>query len=172
MSRPPDAVAHGVLLVADAGPLIVLGLADLLAPVAQLHGPLVVPAAVVAECLERPSLPGAAQIQAALAHGHLQPVLDGRTDAHGTLLHGLGAGELAVLAYAQTHGLTALVDERRARRTAQRLGIRLVGSGALLVALKRAALIPSVGAVLDIWAAHGYFVAATVRTALVAAAGE
>ncbi len=163
---------HGVLLVADAGPLIVLGLADLLALVAQLHGPLAVPAAVLAECLERPSLPGAAQIQDALAHGHLQPVLDGKPSAPGNLLHGLGAGELAALAYAKTHGLTALVDERRARRTVQRLGIRLVGSGALLVALKRAACISSVGAVLDVWAAHGYFVADTVRAALLAAAGE
>lgn len=169
MSLP---LRHGVLLVADAGPLIVLGLADLLAPVAQLHGPLAVPAAVLAECLERPSLPGAAQIQVALAQGHLQAVLDGTPNAPGNLLHGLGAGELAVLAYAQTHGLTALVDERRARRTAQRLGIGLIGSGALLVGLKRATLVPSVGAMLDVWAAHGYFVADAVRAALLAAAGE
>lgn len=166
------AAPHGVLLVADAGPLIVLGLADLLAPAAQLHGPLAVPAAVLAECLERPSLPGAPQIQAALADGHLLAVLDGRPLADKALLHGLGAGESTVLAYAQAHGLTALVDERRARRAAQRLGIRLIGSGALLVALKRAALIPSVKGVLDGWASHGYFVAAAVRDALLAAAGE
>ncbi|WP_156373509.1 hypothetical protein [Pseudorhodoferax sp. Leaf267] len=159
------AVLHGVLLVANAGPLIVLGLADLLAPVA-------VPAAVLAECLERPSLPSAAQIQTALADGHLQPVLDGAHVAPGTSLHGLGTGELGVLAYAQAHGLTALVDERRARRTAQRLGLRLIGSGALLVATKRAALIPSVKTVLDLWAAHGYCVADAVRQALLAAAGK
>jgi hypothetical protein len=95
---PP--LPHGVLLVADAGPLIVLGLADLLTPAAQLHGPLAVPAAVLAECLDRPSLPGAAQIQAALTQGHLHPLLDG-THAHEVLLQGLGAGELAGLAYAQ-----------------------------------------------------------------------
>lgn len=166
------AAPHGVLLVADAGPLIVLGLADLLSPAARLHGPLAVPAAVLAECLERPSLPGAPQIQAALAHGHLQTVLDGTPHAHDALLHGLGAGELAVLAYAQAHGLTALIDERRARRTAQRLGIGLIGSGAVVVALKRAAVIPSVKAVLDVWATHGYLVAAAVRDALLAAAGE
>lgn len=77
-----------------------------------------------------------------------------------------------MLAYAQAHGLTALIDERRARRTAQRPGIPLIGSGALLVALKRAASIPSVGAVLGTWAAHGYFVAAAVRNALLAAAQE
>lgn len=153
-------------------PLIVLGLAGLLAPAAQLHGPLAVPAAVLAECLGRTSLPGAPQIQAALEAGHLQAVLDGTPQAHEALLHGLGTGELAVLAYAQAHGLTALVDERRARRTAQRLGIRRIGSGALLVALKRAASIPSVSLVLDVWAAHGYFVADSVRDALLAAAGE
>lgn len=45
-------------LVGDAGPLIVLGVADLIASVAQLYGPLAVPAAVFAECLERPGLPG------------------------------------------------------------------------------------------------------------------
>ena len=170
--KPAAEAPHGFLLVADAGPLIVLGLAGLLAPVAQLHGALAVPAAVLAECLERPSLPGAAQIQAALADGYLQPVLDGKPLVQASSVHGLGAGELAVLAYAQAHGLTALVDERRARSTAQRMGIRIVGSGALLVALKRATLIPSVGAVLDAWATHGYYVAGTVRAALLTAAGE
>lgn len=171
MSRTASA-GHGVLLVADAGPLIVLGLADLLAPAARLYGPLAVPAAVLAECLERPSLPGAAQIQATLARRHLHAVLDGAPHAPATSLHGLGTGEPAVLAFAQTHGLTALVDERRARRTAQQLGIRLIGAGALLVGLKRATSIPSVGAVLDVWATHGYFVADAVRSALLAAAGE
>lgn len=169
MSSLADA---GVLLVADAGPLIVLGIADLLVPVAQLHGPLAVPAAVLAECLERPGLPGAVQIRDALAQRHLRPVLDGAPQAQARLLHGLGAGELAVLAYAQQHGLTALLDERRARRTAQRLGIRLTGSGALLVSLKRGARTENVGAVLDLWAAHGYFVADAVRAALLSAAGE
>lgn len=170
--KVPVAVPEGRLLVADAGPLIVLGVADLIARVAQLYGPLAVPAAVVAECLERPGLPGADPIRSALVARHLLPVLDATPDAPRNLLHGLGAGESAVLAYAQAHGLTALIDERRARRTAQRLGIPLIGSGALLVALKRAASIPSVGAVLDTWAAHGYFVAAAVRNALLVAAQE
>lgn len=161
------------LLVADAGPLIVLGLADLLGAVARVYGPPAVPEAVLAECLTPHGLPGAGAIQAALAARQLLPVSDGAPSAgEAAWLHGLGPGELAVLAHAQAHGLTALVDDRKARRTAQRLGLAVVGSGAVLVGLKQQACIASVGAVLGQWAAHGYFVGEGVRAELLAAAGE
>ena len=166
-------VGGRVLLVADAGPLIVLGLAGLLAPTARVYGSLAVPEAVLGECLTPHGLPGEAAIRAALVAGQLLSVhADAPKAGDPSWLYGLGAGELAVLAHAQAHGLTALVDDRKARRTAQRLGVAVLGSGALLVGLKQQACIVSVRAVLAQWAAHGYFVGESVRAQLLAAAGE
>lgn len=163
---------RSALLVADSGPLIVLGLAGLLPLVAQRHGPLAVPEAVLAECTATPGLPGEPSIRTALASGHLRAVMALELLADAQSLRGLGHGELAVLAYAQQHRLTALVDDRKARQVAQRLGLSIMGSGAILVDLKRAGMVASVGEVLASWAAHGYFVSEALRAALLAAAGE
>ena len=63
-------------------------------------------------------------------------------------------------------------DERRARRIAQRLGVQVVGSGAVLLALKSQGLIPSVKNVLTAWRAHGYYLSSELRAELLVRAGE
>lgn len=163
----------GAVVVADAGPLIVLGVVSLLTPAAEMLGPMAVPQAVLDECLARPDAPGARQIAAALQTGSLCAT----ATAEIALLdpaqaHGLGAGEMAVIAYAHRHGLTALVDDRKARATAIRLGVSLLGSGAVLIGLKRAGKLATVGAVLQLWRAHGYFVSDKARAELRTMAGE
>ncbi|KAF1043891.1 hypothetical protein [Xylophilus sp.] len=168
--EPPASPGTAALLVADAGPLIVLGLVGLLAPAAHRYGPLAVPDAAVRECLAQPGLPGEGAIREALDAGQLRVVATAVLEQLAT--RGLGAGEAAVIAFAQAHGLVALVDDRKARQTARRLGVPLIGSGAVPVQLKRSGHVTSVQAVLDRWHAHGYFVAEPVRQALLAAAGE
>ncbi len=168
-----DPASGATLLVADSGPLIVLGLAELLQAVAQTYGPLAVPEPVLRECLAQPGLPGEAAIRRALVEQRLQPVpAEALAPLDPLSGHGLGTGEVAVLAYARARQLTALIDDRKARRTAQRLAVAFIGSGAVLVGLKQAGRIDSVQAVLASWAAHGYFVGDVVRQALLAAAGE
>lgn len=91
---------------------------------------------------------GADAIRLALAAGHLHVLAAAALEP----LHsfpGLGAGEIAVIAYAQAHGLVALVDDRKARATALRLAIPVIGSGAVLVRLKRSGHVASVRVVLD-----------------------
>lgn len=161
------------LVVADTGPLVVLGLIDMLSAVAATLGPLAVPEAVVAECLVNPQAPGAAQVAQALAAGHLMTVPDATLKAlDPAYARGLGAGETSVIAYAKQHKLTALVDDRKARATAMRLAVPVLGSGAVLLALKRAGHLPTVGQALAAWAAHGYFVAESVHQELRRRANE
>lgn len=164
--------AHAVI-VADAGPLIVLGLAGLLAPAAELLGPMAVPQAVLDECLARSQAAGAPQIAEALRAQHLHAIPH---QALATLdsadSRGLGLGEIAVIAYARMNGLVALVDDRKARSTARRLGVQLMGSGTVLVGLKQAGKLGSIAPVLQLWSAHGYFVSSPVQAELLASAGE
>lgn len=161
------------LVVADTGPLIVLGVVDLLKPAATVLGPLAVPEAVLGECLQSPQSPGAPQVAQALQSGHLRPVPDvdlrALDPAH---VLGLGAGESAVIAYARQHACVALVDDRKARATATRLAVPVIGSGAVLLALKQAGHLASLQPVLDAWAAHGYFMSPALRYELLRKARE
>lgn len=160
------------LLVADAGPLIALAVAKAL-PQAATHLRLLVPQAVLDECLADLAAPGAETILQlhrskqfeVIAKNAIEPL-----DA--AYAQGLGTGEVAVLSYAAKHGLTALIDERRARAVAQRLQVSVVGSGAVLLELKKAGLLPSVAQALDAWSRHSYHLSPVLRAALLLRAGE
>jgi predicted nucleic acid-binding protein len=160
------------LLVADAGPLIALAVADVL-PLALKQFEFCVPQAVLDECMADPYAPGATLIFEASCH-------EGFTLIHDSVIKtldsayamGLGSGEVAVLSYAQQHSHVALMDERRARRIALKLGVAVVGSGAVLLALKASGAITSIRPALGAWYQHGYFLSPALQKQLLAAAGE
>ena len=125
------------LLVADAGPLIALAVADVLPQTIALYQSLLVPQAVIDECTAMPSAPGIGPIQAALRGSALRVIAEADiAPLDPAYARGLGSGEVAVLAYAAQHRHVALIDDRRARGIAQRLGVVIVGSGAVLLSLK------------------------------------
>jgi predicted nucleic acid-binding protein len=165
-------MARPQLLVADAGPLIALAVAGVL-PQALLGFGLLVPQAVLDECLADAYAPGADEIAQASRAGAFMLVPDAQiAPLDPAYAAGLGSGEIAVLAYAAQHQHVALVDERRARRVAQRLGVAVVGSGAVLLALKSMGLLAAIRPALVAWEAHGYHVAPALRGDLLARAGE
>ena len=160
------------LLVTDAGPLIALSVADVL-PITLESFELLVPQAVLDECLADPYAPGATPIADALRQQKLTVVpTEAITPLDAAYAMGLGSGEAAVLGYAAQHQQVALIDERRARRIAQRLGVQVVGSGAVLLALKSQDLISSLQTVLAAWQAHGYYWSPELRAELLMRAGE
>ena len=160
------------LLVTDAGPLIALSVACVL-PITSQSFELLVPQAVLDECLADPYAPGAKPIADALQQQKLTVVLnEAITPLDAAYAMGLGSGEAAVLGYASQHKKVALIDERRARRIAQRLGVQVVGSGAVLLTLKSRGLVNSVQTVLAAWQAHGYYLSPELRAELLVRAGE
>lgn len=171
-----NVVSHakpGTLIVADAGPLIALAIAEVLPQTIALYKTLLVPAAVAHECTADSTAPGAKVFAKLLRSKGIKIVNESDiSPLDAAYAQGLGSGEVAVLAYAVQHQHIALIDERRARRIAQRLNVPVVGSGAVLLALKASGSIPSVQPVLEAWAAHGYFVAATVVDEIIRRGGE
>ncbi len=160
-------------VVADAGPLIALAVGGVLTKAIDMLGGIAVPEAVLQECIGDVSAPGAQLISEAAKRPGVELIPSSAlADFDSAFAHGLGSGEIAVLAYARQHNLLALIDERRARRVAQRLQIAVIGSGAVLVQLKLRGRIGSVKPALELWLQHGYFISPAVERDIVLQAGE
>lgn len=162
-----------MIIVADAGPLIALAVGNVLPQSVTMMGGVCVPQAVLDECVADRAAPGAATIHALLrtqaftviAHGEIAPLDE-------AYARGLGSGETAVIAYANAHDYVALIDERRARRVAAKMQVRVIGTGAVVIALKTQRRIDSVLPVLLAWKTHGYYLSAAVIADIIRRAGE
>ncbi len=135
-------------LIADAGPLIGLARIGALWLVDRVVDHLLVPSAVVEECCGELSRPGAERIRVALGN-YRWKVIEAEEGAAVAAPPSLGAGEWAVIRIAQARGLPVLLDDHQARRTARRLGIRMIGTGTLLLIAKKKGAISEIAPFLD-----------------------
>jgi predicted nucleic acid-binding protein len=156
-------------VVINSSPLITLFRSGLHPLLPQLFPDLVVPEAVWAEVVNRTyddpaarGLPGAAWAQ------QRQTV-----DSPEVAAWGLGAGETAVLSYAQQHrDYFAIVDDREARRCARVLGIAIIGTAGVVVLANRRGLIESTEGALRRLQDAGLWLAESLITKLAAADGN
>lgn len=88
------------------------------------------------------------------------------------LRESLDDGEAEAMALARELGCEIILDERKARAVAERLGLRCVGTGGLLLRAKHRGLIPSVKPVLDKLAANGFHASDELRERILKLAGE
>lgn len=127
-------------IVINASPLITLfrsHQADLLP---RLFNRIIVPEAVWDEVVNERHDAAALGLPS-----HSWPIRERVTVSPRVQMWNLGKGETAVLSYALTHPRArAVIDDRDARRTAQALGIPILGTGAVLVLAKRRGLLTSV----------------------------
>lgn len=123
--------------VFDAGPLIYLDAIGYLEAVRGLYG-IVIPEVVARELERRPGSPGSAApaldgVEIRVPdESHIRRVADGSPS--------VDAGERAVIAVALELGIPAVIDERRGRRRAGRLGVPLTGAIGIVMNLHRAGL--------------------------------
>ena len=160
------------LVVADAGPLIALAVAGVL-PLALEQFEFCVPQAVLDECLADAYSPGVQSIfEASRQLAFTLIPYSAIQEPDSAYAMGFGSGEVAVVCYAHEHRQIAMIDERRARRIAQRLGVSVVGSGAVLLMLKKSGAVASLQTALKAWRSHGYFLSPALHDHLLASAGE
>jgi uncharacterized protein len=161
-----------VLVVADAGPLIYsspIGQLDLLR---RLHDRVLVPRTVFEEVVESGAgLPGSKEVAAARWLEILS--VDGSDSVLRTLLSVLDAGEAAAIALARRENADlVLIDERRGRGAARRLGLSVQGTLGVLLRAKRTGVInkvePQLRALLD----AGFWMSDDVVHRTLVAAGE
>jgi uncharacterized protein len=162
---------EGGPIVCNTGPLIALTLSGHLDLLETLFSRVLVPNAVFQEIGEATSgrsgavaLHGASWLERIPDEPIFEPLL----------LHELGSGEAAVISLARRHNARlVLIDERRARRIAEQVyGLRVKGSAGILVAAKRAGLLPAVKPILALMARHGYHLSHRLIERAAAEAGE
>ena len=136
-----------MICVCNTYPITNLAAIGQLELLSKLYGQLFVPDEVARELAEGfPGAPGFVDVTE-VAWIHAQPV-DNRPLV-ASLLSELDLGEAAAIALANERAALLLIDERRGRQVAARLGLRHIGLlGALVVARQRD-LIPAVKPILD-----------------------
>ncbi len=143
------------IIIADSSPLIGLARIGLLELLPKLAKRIVVPGAVIAEVtVVREDAPAAAEVakQSWIEVGSADPVLVA------PLLIFVGRGEAEAIALAQREpDAVLLMDDLRARKLAQRLGLRRMGTVALLGLAKHQGLIPKLKPALDALVANGIY---------------
>lgn len=141
------------MVVADSGPLIALARLSLLQLLPDHFRTVFIPDAVFIECTRYGDRPGARAILAASEAGLFTRVAVPDAEQFAAN-HLLDAGESAVLLLAQSRSVPVLVDERKARRVASRLGIPVVGTVGVLVAAR---MVERIGPLRPIFAALDQF---------------
>lgn len=157
-----------MILVADASALIALATCDSLDLLEKIFGKVLVPEAVFEEvtALDKPQ---SARLRSYL-HGKVRAVdmqrfvyLDAFADAGETQ---------AMLLYKEVAADYLLIDDKRGRKVARINQIRIVGSLAVLLQAKRAALIPCVASLIAQIEASPVFMSASLIQAVLELAGE
>jgi predicted nucleic acid-binding protein len=166
-----DRQGQACQVVSDAGPIIALSAIGQLDLLRKLFGVVCIPAAVYHEIVvQGEGQPGSREtheatwISATEARERLAVLL---------LRDELGAGESEAIVLAQelnAHYL--LLDDAAARRKAQRLGIRIIGTLGVLLMARSANLIPAVKPLLNELRQTDFRMSATVYREVLQKAGE
>jgi predicted nucleic acid-binding protein len=160
-------------VVADAGPLIGLARVGLLGLLYQLYGKILIPVQVLEELQITEARPGSVVLRAAIQAGWLQSALVTSDEELKSLSLALGPGEAgAILLAEQRPCRFLLLDERRGRAVAKRRGLRIVGTGGVLLTAKQQGLLDRVSVVLDQLAESGYRLSPELRNRILSLAGE
>lgn len=160
------------LVAVDASPLIGLAIADAFDLLRALFERVTVTEAVRDEVLAGGDRPGGPQLLAAIAEGWVE-VVAAPPESAGSFPE-LGPGEASTLAVAMSHEGNRLVviDERLGRARAQQLDLPVTGIVGVLLAAKRAAMVPLVRPFLERLAQHDFRIASEVVREVLAEAGE
>jgi len=157
------------VVVVDSGPLIALARIGQLALLRRLSRKTIVPPAVWGEVTANAELPGAASVIAASWLIQEEP----DQQAVGALRILLGRGEAEAIALAQSlPGSLLLVDDRRARRVAERMNIRRMGTVGLLRRARQCGMIDRLRPHLDALQASGVYVSQALTEAVLREVGE
>ncbi len=159
------------VVVADTGPLIAFAHLDRLSLLPEILGRIIVPDIVLQECLYIPSRPDAMIIKSAVDEGVLTVQASHDTPLEG-LSSSLGVGEQSAISIALTLDCAVLMDDKLARRAASHLGLRVIGTGGVLIKAKQMNHIPEVAPLLGKLLAKGYHLSPALIASILQHTGE
>jgi predicted nucleic acid-binding protein len=167
-SGTPEAI--GEIVVCNSGPLIALAKVNLLRLLQELYGVVLIPNAVWREVRSGGTLVEQERLQSAQG---LQ-VISLTIQPDPLLRNELGPGEAEVIALGrQEHAARLILDERKARRIAMLVfGLRIVGTGGLLLRARREGRIEAIRPVFAQMRQNGYYLGHNLVEGICRAAGE
>lgn len=142
-------------VVADAGPIIALARLDLLAIPGSIFGKVLVTEIVMDECFANPIHVEHRAIRIALDNGQLLRI--DWLESPQPSMWNLDRGEASTIDLAATRQATVLVDDLAARRTAQAIGLNVIGTCGLLLEARRRNLIEAIRPPIEKLAQSGYY---------------
>jgi predicted nucleic acid-binding protein len=149
--------------VSNSSPLIALAAIGQFHLLPALYDVVLIPAAVSAEI--QPSIPKRPDWLQLKPLANAVPAVVGR--------RGLGAGEREAISLSlELSAKRVILDDRPARRLAQALGLKVVGTLGILLVAKRRGLIERVRPLLDALAAQSFFMSAQLYRELLDLAAE
>ncbi len=157
-------------VISDAGPLIGLARIGRLEILPRLFARVLIPTSVETELDMSAPRPSSLALRAASTAGWLRamPV----QGVASRVMAALDQGEAEAIALAKDESLPLLIDERRGRIVARSEGVKVFGTGALLVSAKEHRLIPNVGAELSSLIRAGYRISQKLQAEILRLAGE
>jgi predicted nucleic acid-binding protein len=158
--------------VADAGPLIALGRVGRLHSLRDVFRRVLVPDAVVRECLRDRTRPDAQAIREAINKGLLTRARVQRSVGYQELAVRFGDGEAAAITLARSLGARVLLDDGPARAAARELGVEVIGTGGVLVRAKQMGRLAAVKPLLLELQRNGYHLSDAVVREILARCGE
>jgi uncharacterized protein len=158
------------LLVADAGPLIIMARSRCVELLTQVAGEVMVTQTVYAECVAH-AKPGAAALKLSVRKGLIRLIPDAPLP-EAMAQASLDPGERSVIAAALAISCAVLIDDRKAREVAKRQGLAVIGSAGVLLKCKETGLVAQIRPILDQWRSFGYFVSDDLLKRVLELAGE
>jgi len=156
-------------VVSNAGPLIALARIGCLELLPSLYGHVLIPRAVSLEVMMDPRRMGAQELVSCVWID-VRDISD--TQAVAVLRLTLDRGESEAIVLARQLGKTLLMDEQRGRAMAAALGVPHTGTIGVLLAAKRAGLLPSVCLALEDLKTQGVYLAPALNREALRLAGE
>lgn len=160
------------IVVSDAGPLIALAKIGLLPEFFQAFGDIYITKCVEHEATFDQSKPGAKVIRNAILCGDISVKSVAVTESLKSFLTVLDKGEAESIELAHRLGVTALIDETAGRKVAKKQKVKLMGSGAVLIVLKRKGLIREIRPYLSKMRNVGYRLSQAIEDKLIELASE
>ncbi len=156
--------------MADASPLIALARIERLGLLQQLFGKVLIPKAVERELCLDSGRPGSRTLSAAKQDGWVQT--EDVREAPSALKSTVDQGEAEAIILAKRHSALLLIDETRGRAAARSEGVRVFGSGTVLIRAQQEGLVPKVAPELRKLSAAGYHLAISLQKEILRQAGE
>lgn len=128
---------HKPVVVTDTGPLIALAKSGYLGLLELLFSEIVLPQTVYEELHLGQSLPGNAELNSAFSKMDSTYRVQPAQEIEALLSELLDPGEAEAIAIATENHYLLLIDERKGRRVARKQGVRIIGTGRILIAAKK-----------------------------------